>query len=156
MPIYEYRCEACGHLLEVLQKISDKPPKSCPACSKRALKRLMSAPRFRLKGAGWYETDFKTDKDKKRNLAESGGDSGSSSTGDGAVSASDKSDKSDKGDKGDKGDKVDKGDKGSKTTESTAASGGSKTSSKSSKSSAKSPAGRKSAAARKRPGGEAA
>jgi putative FmdB family regulatory protein len=150
MPIYEYRCEACGHLLEVLQKISDKPPKSCPACSKRALKRLMSAPRFRLKGAGWYETDFKTDKDKKRNLAESGGDSGSSSTGDGAVSASDKSDK------GDKGDKVDKGDKGSKTTESTAASGGSKTSSKSSKSSAKSPAGRKSAAARKRPGGEAA
>jgi len=66
MPIYEYRCEACGRLHEALQKISDKPLKACPSCAKRMLKRLMSAPRFRLKGAGWYETDFKSDKEKKR------------------------------------------------------------------------------------------
>lgn len=74
MPIYEYRCEACGRQHEALQKISDKPLKACPSCGKRALRRLMSAPRFRLKGAGWYETDFKSDKDKKRNLADSGGE----------------------------------------------------------------------------------
>ena len=74
MPIYEYRCEACGRQHEALQKVSDKPLRACPSCGKRALKRLMSAPRFRLKGAGWYETDFKSDKETKRNLAESGGE----------------------------------------------------------------------------------
>jgi putative FmdB family regulatory protein len=71
MPIYEYRCEACGHTLDALQKISDAPLSDCPACSQSALKRLISAPSFRLKGSGWYETDFKSGKDKKRNLAES-------------------------------------------------------------------------------------
>ncbi len=71
MPIYEYRCEACGHTLDALQKISDAPLADCPSCAKSALKRLISAPSFRLKGSGWYETDFKSDKDKKRNLAES-------------------------------------------------------------------------------------
>ena len=77
MPIYEYRCEACGHTLDALQKVSDEPLKDCPSCNKAALKRLISAPAFRLKGGGWYETDFKSDKDKKRNLAEtSSGDSG--------------------------------------------------------------------------------
>jgi putative FmdB family regulatory protein len=81
MPIYEYRCEACGRQHEALQKISDKPLRACPSCGKRALKRLMSAPRFRLKGEGWYETDFKSDKDKKRNLAENGGDSAQASAG---------------------------------------------------------------------------
>lgn len=75
MPIYEYRCEACGHTLDALQKISDAPLKDCPECSESRLKRLISAPSFRLKGSGWYETDFKSGKDKKRNLAESGGDS---------------------------------------------------------------------------------
>jgi putative FmdB family regulatory protein len=81
MPIYEYRCEGCGRQHEALQKISDKPLKVCPSCGKRALKRLMSAPRFRLKGEGWYETDFKSDKEKKRNLAETGGDGAQASTG---------------------------------------------------------------------------
>jgi putative FmdB family regulatory protein len=71
MPIYEYRCEACGHTLDALQKISDAPLTDCPECGKSALKKLMSAPSFRLKGGGWYETDFKSDKEKKRNLVES-------------------------------------------------------------------------------------
>ncbi len=71
MPIYEYRCGACGHELEALQKISDEPLADCPECA-GALKRLISAPNFRLKGSGWYETDFKGDGDKKRNLADKG------------------------------------------------------------------------------------
>jgi putative FmdB family regulatory protein len=70
MPIYEYRCAACGHELEALQKITDAPLKACPECNKRRLERLMSAPAFRLKGGGWYETDFKSDGEKKRNLVE--------------------------------------------------------------------------------------
>jgi len=70
MPFYEYQCEKCGHHLEVMQKVSDSPLKKCPECAKPALKRLMSAPVFRLKGSGWYETDFKSEQDKKRNLAE--------------------------------------------------------------------------------------
>jgi putative FmdB family regulatory protein len=72
MPIYEYRCESCGHTLDALQKISDGPLSECPECEASALKRLISAPAFRLKGGGWYETDFKSDKDKRRNLAEAG------------------------------------------------------------------------------------
>lgn len=70
MPFYEYRCENCGHEMEVLQKISDAPLVDCPQCSQPALKKLVSAAAFRLKGSGWYETDFKEDK-KKRNLHES-------------------------------------------------------------------------------------
>lgn len=73
MPIYEYRCDSCGHELDALQKISDDPLKSCPACDAEALRRLMSAPSFRLKGAGWYETDFKSEKETKRNLADGSG-----------------------------------------------------------------------------------
>lgn len=69
MPFYEYQCGSCGHHLEVLQKISDAPLKKCPDCGKSTLKRLISAPVFRLKGGGWYETDFKSDKENKRNLA---------------------------------------------------------------------------------------
>jgi len=60
MPIYEYRCEACGHYLETLQKISDPPLTVCHKCGEPALKKLISASAFRLKGGGWYETDFKT------------------------------------------------------------------------------------------------
>ena len=60
MPIYEYQCAACGHQFETLQKISDKPFSKCPDCGKDALKKLISASAFRLKGGGWYETDFKT------------------------------------------------------------------------------------------------
>ena len=70
MPIYEYRCGACGHHLEALQKMSESPLRKCPECGKSQLKRLVSASRFRLKGSGWYETDFKNDKEKKRNLVE--------------------------------------------------------------------------------------
>jgi len=72
MPIYEYQCQKCAHHLEALQKISDKPLRECPECGKHSLKRLMSAPMFRLAGSGWYETDFKSDKEQKRNLAEKG------------------------------------------------------------------------------------
>jgi putative FmdB family regulatory protein len=72
MPIYEYRCAACGHDLEALQKISDSPLRKCPSCGKSQLRRLVSAPSFRLKGGGWYETDFKGDGEKKRNLVETG------------------------------------------------------------------------------------
>ena len=72
MPIYEYQCDKCGHHLEALQKISDKPLRECPECGRHTLRRLMSAPLFRLAGSGWYETDFKSDKEQKRNLVEKG------------------------------------------------------------------------------------
>lgn len=71
MPIYAYACKQCGHELDALQKVSDEPLVECPECGAPELKRLLSAPRFRLKGSGWYETDFKTG--NKRNLA--GGES---------------------------------------------------------------------------------
>jgi putative FmdB family regulatory protein len=70
MPFYEYRCENCGHEMEALQKINDPPLVVCPECTQPALKKLVSAAGFRLKGSGWYETDFKGD--KKRNLHDSG------------------------------------------------------------------------------------
>jgi putative FmdB family regulatory protein len=70
MPFYEYQCKNCGHALEAMQKIVDAPLKKCPECGKSQLQRLMSAPVFRLKGGGWYETDFKGDKDSQRNLAD--------------------------------------------------------------------------------------
>ena len=72
MPIYEYQCEACGHRLERLQKVSDPLLRDCPACEKPALGKLVSAAVFRLKGGGWYETDFKTG--GKRNVAGGDGD----------------------------------------------------------------------------------
>jgi len=59
MPIYEYRCSACGHQLEALQKLSDSPLTDCPACGKAHLSKLVSAAGFQLKGSGWYATDFK-------------------------------------------------------------------------------------------------
>ncbi|BBA34245.1 uncharacterized protein sS8_2293 [Methylocaldum marinum] len=77
MPIYEYQCKSCGHEFEAIQKISDDPLKECPACGDLELNKLVSAAGFRLKGGGWYETDFKTGKDKKKNLA---GDKSDSST----------------------------------------------------------------------------
>ncbi len=73
MPFYEYRCKACGHELEALQKMSDAPLTECPECGKPELVKLVSAAGFRLKGSGWYETDFKSG--KKKNLAD-GGDQG--------------------------------------------------------------------------------
>src|SRR6202008_1016016 len=80
MPFYEYECPNCGCRDEVLQKITDKPLKKCPSCGKTGLKKLMSAPVFRLKGSGWYETDFKTDKENKRNLAGADKDEAKSET----------------------------------------------------------------------------
>jgi putative FmdB family regulatory protein len=72
MPIYEYQCQRCGHHHEALQKISDPQLRQCPECGRKSLKRLVSAVRFRLAGSGWYETDFKSDKEEKRNLHEKG------------------------------------------------------------------------------------
>jgi len=62
MPIYEYKCTACQHRLEKLQKMSDDPLKDCPECGESALSKLVSASTFKLKGTGWYETDFKNNK----------------------------------------------------------------------------------------------
>jgi putative FmdB family regulatory protein len=70
MPIYEYQCSECGYQTEVLQKISDDPLKDCPECGKPAMKKMVSAAAFRLKGGGWYETDFKSG--KKKNVHDSG------------------------------------------------------------------------------------
>lgn len=70
MPIYEYACGSCEHQFETIQRASEEPLRDCPECGETALKKLLSAPVFRLKGSGWYETDFKT-KDK-RNVTDSG------------------------------------------------------------------------------------
>ncbi|RFA31493.1 transcriptional regulator [Alkalilimnicola ehrlichii] len=84
MPIYEYQCSECGHELEAIQSLSDAPLTECPNCGKQGLAKKVSAAGFRLKGGGWYETDFKSK--NKRNLAggggtSSGGASSSKSTG---------------------------------------------------------------------------
>lgn len=79
MPFYEYECPKCGHHEEVLQSINDKPLTKCPNCGKSGFKKLVSAPVFRLKGSGWYETDFKSDKENKRNLAGPDKDEGTDS-----------------------------------------------------------------------------
>jgi len=68
MPFYEYECQACKYYAEVMQKISDPPLLRCPSCGKQKMQKLVSAPVFRLKGSGWYETDFKSDKEGRRNL----------------------------------------------------------------------------------------
>ncbi len=68
MPVYEYECQACKFYTEVMQKVTDTPLSRCPSCGKSSLKKLVSAPVFRLKGSGWYETDFKSDKENKRNI----------------------------------------------------------------------------------------
>ena len=70
MPIYAFACDACGHQFDRLQKLSDPDPAECPVCGKPAVRRQLTAPSFRLAGGGWYETDFKKDGDKKRNLSE--------------------------------------------------------------------------------------
>ena len=74
MPIYVFRCSNCGEKFERLQKLSDPDPDVCPHCGQHdTVQRQVTAPAFRLSGSGWYETDFKSDKEKKHNLA---GDSG--------------------------------------------------------------------------------
>jgi len=92
MPIYEYQCEACGGKLEKLQKISDEPLKNCPACGQPRLTKLISASAFRLKGGGWYETDFKSG--SRRNVVE-GEKSGTSDTGSGSSESTGGDSKSD-------------------------------------------------------------
>ena len=73
MPIYAFQCSDCGHAFDRLQKLSDADPETCPACNASGqVRRQVTAPSFRLAGGGWYETDFKKDGDKKRNLAEGG------------------------------------------------------------------------------------
>lgn len=76
MPIYEYQCQSCNHAMEALQKLSDEPLVDCPECGQASLKKKISAAGFRLKGSGWYETDFK--KSNQKNIA--GERSGSKST----------------------------------------------------------------------------
>ena len=73
MPIYAFECAACGHRFDRLQKLSDADPVTCPECGQPQVRRQLTAPQFRLAGGGWYETDFKKDGDKKRNLADGGG-----------------------------------------------------------------------------------
>ena len=86
MPIYAFECSSCGHDFDRLQKLSDPDPAECPQCGKPEVRRQLTAPAFRLAGSGWYETDFKKDGDRKRNLAksdESGGKSEGKSEGKG-------------------------------------------------------------------------
>lgn len=100
MPIYEFECPDCGEIFERLQKLSDPDPTVCPTCGNTHVKRKLTAPAFRLAGSGWYETDFKKDGDKKRNLADApkaeskagGGDASKKSDGAGAEPAPAKAD----------------------------------------------------------------
>ena len=80
MPIYEYECQSCGAQLEAMQKMSEDPLKDCPKCNKPELKKLISAAGFRLKGGGWYETDFKSGTKKNLSNSDSASSSGSSSS----------------------------------------------------------------------------
>jgi putative FmdB family regulatory protein len=88
MPIYEYACSSCEHRFDELQKVSEAALVHCPECNEPALRKLLSAPKFRLKGQGWYETDFKTG--DKRNL-HGDADTKSKKSGDGSTDAASKS-----------------------------------------------------------------
>ena len=66
MPIYEYQCTSCGACFELMQKISDGPPEECPSCGHKEVRKLLSKVGFQLKGTGWYETDFKNNKNSKK------------------------------------------------------------------------------------------
>ena len=84
MPIYEYACVSCEHQFETIQRVGEDPLKDCPDCGKAELKKLVSFAAFRLKGGGWYETDFKSgDKkniagDEKKNTSDKSDEAGSS------------------------------------------------------------------------------
>ncbi|WP_372393215.1 FmdB family zinc ribbon protein [Xanthomonas sp. NCPPB 3582] len=73
MPIYAFQCTTCGHSFDRLQKMADPDPQTCPACAAATIKRQVTAPAFRLSGSGWYETDFKSAGEKKKNLTETSG-----------------------------------------------------------------------------------
>ncbi len=92
MPIYGFECTACGHRFDRLQKLSDPDPETCPECAEAGIRRQITAPSFRLAGSGWYETDFKKDGDRKRNLVEKGDGAGKSDGG-GDKAGGDKADK---------------------------------------------------------------
>lgn len=109
MPIYEYLCGACAHTLDALQKLSDEQLVYCPQCGAAALKRQMSAPSFRLKGGGWYETDFKND--KRRNIAEADSRASEGTGSKAEAKAEAKADMSAKAGKSDKADGTAKADK---------------------------------------------
>ena len=87
MPFYEYRCDACGYEFEAMQKMQDQPLADCPQCSQPSLVKLISAAGFRLKGGGWYETDFK--RGNQKNLHDNGAKS-DTAKGDGKPSAAKK------------------------------------------------------------------
>jgi putative FmdB family regulatory protein len=86
MPIYEYRCSDCGHRLEALQRLADKPLLVCPACGKESLTKLISAVGFQLKGSGWYATDFKHSGSKPPEKSAAKGDAASDAGNGGAKS----------------------------------------------------------------------
>ena len=87
MPIYEYRCGSCGHEFEAMQKMNDAPLTDCPGCEKPELTKLISAAGFRLKGGGWYETDFKGGSKKNVAKADDSKSSAGHSCGTGSCSA---------------------------------------------------------------------
>lgn len=74
MPIYEYQCDACKGTFETIRKFSDPPLSECRLCGAEGVRKLLSAPAFRLKGGGWYETDFKNA--NQRNLVKGDSESG--------------------------------------------------------------------------------
>ncbi|MFN3618599.1 MAG: FmdB family zinc ribbon protein [Aquabacterium sp.] len=81
MPIYAYRCESCGHAKDVLQKMSDAPLTTCPACGADTFKKQLTAAGFQLKGSGWYVTDFRGGNQATSTTAASGAsDAGSATT----------------------------------------------------------------------------
>ena len=91
MPIYEYECDACGHRMEAIQRISEPPLTQCPECSAETLRKLVSAAGFRLKGSGWYVTDFRDkDKDKDKKPATPSGDKGASKSDSGTTESTSK------------------------------------------------------------------
>ena len=94
MPIYEYRCEACGFLLEALQKVDEAPLARCPECGEDRLRKQLTAAGFQLKGSGWYETDFKTKPKKKSGEQEAGKDGKKAEAGAAAKAATPESSKS--------------------------------------------------------------
>ena len=92
MPIYAFECAACGHHFDRLQRLSDPDPTDCPSCNEAQVRRQLTAPQFRLAGGGWYETDFKKDGDKKRNLADGGSSAGAAKPADSGAAAKPKAD----------------------------------------------------------------
>lgn len=113
MPIYEYACAACGGHMEAMQKINDEPLVECPTCHKSALIKLVSAASFRLKGGGWYETDFKTGENKKNILQEDSRESSGSSSGSESGGGGGGKETSDVSGSGSQGEKANKGDSSS-------------------------------------------